>query len=167
MLMLFSLMMVLGNPLQVQAQTRLSGRWIVEDTRMHPGGEAVTSALGAERLPHMARQPKMRELVIDEGAEAIAVEQPGEASRVSLSLSGVEVTTKDSSGAKITARALRDGAAVLIRHEHQVSLLGTLAVIEVEERYELLPDGTLRVDTTARCGTSVTTSQSVYRKAVR
>jgi hypothetical protein len=74
MLTLVSLMIALVNPMKVQGQIGLSGRWITEDTRLHPGGEAVPSALGAERLPRIPRQPKLRELVIEERADAVDVE---------------------------------------------------------------------------------------------
>jgi hypothetical protein len=132
---------------------------------MGVGGEAVDSAIEAHLLPRRPRTPAQREIVIDGRPDAVEVQRAGTA-RLSLPLTGVAVTTKDTSGTVITARALRDGAALVISREHQVKLPGGPEVlIEVEERHELLADGTLQVTTTSKSGSLTHRHRAIYRRA--
>ena len=167
MLMLLTLAVALSTSVSAQSAAGFSGRWIAEDTRMNPGGEAVPSAIGAERLPRISRQPRSRELAIEEQTDVVQLETSG-ATRPSLPLSGLAVTTKDAAGSVITVRALRDGAALVVTREQAVKLPGgTEVLIEIEERHELLPDGTLRVETTSKAGALAETHRAVYRRVVQ
>ena len=115
----------------------------------------------------VARQVQSCDLTVEEQTDAVQVDRPG-VTRLSLPLSGVAVTTKDSAGNVITARALRDGAALVVRREQTLKLPGGSEVlIDIEERHELLPDGTLRVDTTSKAGALVETHRAVYRRVVQ
>jgi hypothetical protein len=165
MVMLSILVLVMAAPV-AQAPAGFSGRWVAEDTRMGADGDAVASAVDAHRLPRLPRTPPTRELVIEERADAVEVPRAEAAgSRLTLPLSGLAVTARES-GTVITARALREGAALVIRREHELRLPGGgEVVIEVEERHELLADGTLRVVTTSRAGARIETRQAIYRRA--
>ena len=165
MVILVSLVIALSTHAAAQGLIGFSGRWTTEDVRMHAGGEAVASALGAERLPRVPRQARARELVIEEQPEAVAVGRMA-TTLLSLPLSGVAVTTKDPSGVAVTARAVREGLALVIRREHQVRLPGGSAVRSaVEERHDLLADGTLLVTTTSTSGVLVETTRAIYTRA--
>jgi hypothetical protein len=165
MVIIALLTLVMAAPL-AQSPAGFSGRWVGEDTRMGAGGEAVASAVDAHLLPRTPRTPATRELVIEERPDAVEVLRPETNSRLTLPLSGLAVTATDASGIVTTARALREGAALVIRREHQLRLPGgSEVVIEVVERHELLADGTLRVTTTSTSGTLVQTRQAIYRRA--
>ena len=63
------------------------------------------------------------------------------------------------------AQAVRDGTALVIRREHQVSLPGGGEVtVEIEERHELLADSTLRVQTTSKAGAQHQVHVATYRR---
>jgi hypothetical protein len=152
-----------------QEPVGLSGMWVAEDTRMGAGGDAVASPIGAERLPRLARTPRLRELVIDERLDGVEIDRrEGVSGRLSLPLTGLAVTTRDASGTQVTARALRDGVVLVIRREHEVRLPGGgEVVVEVEERHELLADGSLSVQTTSKAGALVETHGTLYRRVQR
>jgi hypothetical protein len=149
-----------------QAPVGFSGTWVGEDTRMGAGGEAVESPIDAHLRPRLPRRPPLRELVLEERLDGVEVERPDRVgSRMSLPLTGLAVVVRDGAGNLITARALREGAALVVRREHQVRLPGGGEVlVEVEERHELLADGTLQVVTTSKAGGRVQTHRAVYRR---
>jgi hypothetical protein len=156
--------LILALSITGQAPEGFSGRWVADDTRMTAGADAVGSAIDAHRLPRQTRTPLRRELEIAERVDAVEVGRP-DAARLALPLTGAAVRTTERSGKAVTARALREGAVLVIRREHALRLPdGSPVTITVEERHELLADGTLQVTTTSTTGTLVHTERTIYRR---
>jgi hypothetical protein len=63
---------------------------------------------------------------------------------------------------------VRDGAELVVTREQTLRLPGgSEVVIETVERHQLLPDSTLRVETTSRSGALVETHRTIYRRVVQ
>jgi hypothetical protein len=161
------LWVVLAASLLAQSPAGITGRWQTTATPWVTGSDAVASPMGAEQQPRIARDGPVRELVIEEQVDAVALERGGSGgARWSLPLSGVTVTARDAGGNAVQAQAAREGAVVIVRSAHPVRLPGgSEVIVHVEERHELLADGTLRVETTAKAGASIQTHRAIYRRA--
>ena len=132
---------------------------------MGPRGASMASALGTEAM--VARPAAAREIVIVDRGDTIELEVPGgaEAMRWTLPVNAAATSVSDAQGKTMRAQAVRDGTALVIRREHQVSLPGGGEVtVEIEERHELLADSTLRVQTTSKAGAQQQVHVATYRR---
>lgn len=148
-----------------QVTPALAGTWRTEETRIGTGTDAVASPIDAHVQLRTARVSRLRELVIAP-ADTVDANGAGLASALeSLTVSDLRVSVRDGAGHASSARALRDGPTLVVRKAHRVRLPGGEdALFEVDERYDLLANGTLRVDTTAKVGTLVHTHRAIYRR---
>jgi len=165
MLSIWCVAAVLIAPVSGQTAAGVSGTWRTVDTTMGRRAQAVTSPLdleGGRGVP----PPVARELRIVELIGRVEVTRPEDSGRTwSLPLTGLATPVLDRTGQAVSARAVREGATLVLRTEQRRRLPGGPEVtLETEERHVLLADGSLQVTTTARSGRVTQTRQLIYQR---
>lgn len=158
-----SIVTVLLMTVLIAQEAGLAGRWQTDRAPWVTGTDAVASPVGAERQPRTARAGEVRELVIEEQVDTVAVSQG--VVRWALPTDGATVTTQDAAGNPVAARAVREGPTLVVRSTHTVRLPGGgEQTVEREVRHTRQADGTLLVETTTTTGSVTQRNRALYRR---